>query len=214
MSRPPLQNRVDPFGQLHAVPARGALMGNRGILHNDQQQIRRQWAHKSWVTCALSYGNVKRAVFAPNNYSELFFLDEVTSLAAGHRPCNTCQRQRYVEFKQAWIQANMLMQDQTFIAAPQVDSVLHTERAIPGGGKCTFDTLIAELPLGTMFEYEGNAYLVWTGGILKWSFDGYTPATLAMPTTPVQVLTPASIVRMFTKGFVPRAHPSANPEPQ
>jgi len=214
MSRPSLQNRVDPFGELHAVSSRGSLMGNRGILHDDQQRIRRQWSHKSWVTCALAYGNVKRAVFAPNNYSELFFLDEATSLAAGHRPCNTCQRQRYVEFKRAWIKANMADQGQIFVAAPQLDSVMHMERAIPGGGKRTFDAFVSELPLGTMFEHEGNAYLVWVRGILRWSFDGYARAPSTMPSHPVRVLTPASIVRMYRVGFVPRAHSSAESELQ
>lgn len=210
MSRPSLQNRVDPFGQLHAVPARGSLMGNRGILHDDQQRIRRQWSHKSWVTCVLSYGNLKRTVFAPNNYSELFFLDEVTSLAAGHRPCNTCRRPRYAEFKRAWVEANLADPSQAFVAVPQIDSALHAERAIPGGGKRSYNALVAELPRGTMFEHQGRAYLVWTRGILQWSFDGYAPVTSLMPTNPVRVLTPASIVRMFATGFVPRVHPSAD----
>lgn len=187
-------------------------MGNRGILHDDQQRIRRQWSHKSWVTCTFAYCDVKRAVFAPNNYSELFFLDEATSLAAGHRPCSTCRRQRYVEFKRAWIQANMANQSSGFVAAPQIDSVLHAERTIPGGGKHTFDAHVAELPLGTMFEYAGNAYLVWTQGILQWSFGGYAPVTSAIPDGPVRVLTPPSIVRMFVAGFVPCVHPSATPE--
>ena len=98
---------------------------------------------------------------------------------------------------------------QIFVAAPQLDSVLHTERAIPGGGKRTFDALVSELPLGTIFEHEGHAYLVWISGILRWSFDGYARATSTMPSHPVRVLTPASIVRMYKAGFVPSAHPSA-----
>jgi hypothetical protein len=209
MSRPSLQNRVDPFGQLHAVPSRGSLMGNRGILHDDKQRIHRQWSHKSWVTCTLSYGNVKREVFAPNNYSELFFLDEATSLAAGHRPCSTCQRQRYVEFKRAWVEANMAEQGLIFVAAAQIDSVLHTERSIPGGEKRTFGAFVSELPLGTMFEHRGDAYLVWTSGILEWSFNGYKRTLPTVPVHPVQVLTPASVVRMYREGFLPRVHASA-----
>lgn len=209
MTRPTLQNRVDPFGQLHAVPHRGALMGNRGILHDSEQKIRRQWAHKGWVACALSFGNVRRPVFAPSNYSELFFLDEATSLAAGHRPCNTCQRERHVGFRKAWLKANMAGAGDTFVPVSEIDMVLHAERAIPGGGKRTWEATAGDLPDGTMFGHGDNAYLVWKRGMLLWSFGGYTPATTIPLDAQVRVLTPPSIVRMFATGFVPRVHPSA-----
>ncbi len=100
MKQTPLQNRVDPWGYLRATSARGSLMGNRGILHNQEKRIVRPWAHKAWIACLLSYGSVRRAVFAPGNYSELFFLDEATALSAGHRPCGQCQRERYRLFKE------------------------------------------------------------------------------------------------------------------
>jgi hypothetical protein len=209
MPRPPLQNRVDPFGQLHAVPHRGALMGNRGILHDSEQKIRRQWAHKGWVACTLSFGEIRRPVFAPGNYSELFFLDEATSLAAGHRPCNTCQRERHAGFRKAWLKANIAGPGDKFVPVAEIDRILHAERAIPGGGKRTFDAALRDLPRGTMFGYGDNAYLVWKRGILQWSFGGYTPATAIPPDTQVRVLTPASVVRMFAAGFEPRVHPSA-----
>ena len=213
MSRLPLQNRVDPSGQLHAVPSRGALMGNRGILHDGEGRIRRQWANKAWVTCLLSYSGIRRAVFSPGSYSELFFLDEVTALAAGHRPCSTCQRQRHLEFRQAWIAANMAGKENAFVPVTEIDRVLHAERAIPGGGKRSFDAPAAALPRGTMFEHEGRVYLVWTGGPLLWSFDGYSAADGTLPAGAVRVLTPPSLVRMFAAGFVPRVHPSAGPPP-
>lgn len=184
-------------------------MGNRGILHDADQRIRRQWSHRSWVTCVLSFGDIQRAVFAPNNYSELFFLDEVTSLAAGHRPCHTCQRERHLAFKRDWVQANMAEKGNAFVPVSEIDKVLHAERAIPGGGKRTFQANAAALPRGTMFEHEGNAYLAWTSRLLRWSFEGYAYVADNIPDELVKVLTPASIVRMFSAGFEPYVHPSA-----
>jgi hypothetical protein len=210
MTRPTLQNRVDPFGQLHAVPHRGTLMGNRGILHDSEKKIRRQWAHKGWVTCTLSFSDVRHPVFAPSNYTELFFLDEATSLTAGHRPCNTCQRERYSEFRQSWLKANMSGAGNTFVPVSRIDRVLYAERAIPGGGKRTFEASVSDLPTGTMFEYGDNAYLVWKRGILLWSFGGYMPATTIPSDARVRVLTPPSMVRMFDTGFMPRVHSSAD----
>ena len=92
-----LQNRVDPFGDIHAVPERGTCMGNRGILHDDQQQLRRYHNHKRWIICKLAHtdqrgSTVKRRPMSPEQYTELFFLDEATALAAGHRPCGRCSR--------------------------------------------------------------------------------------------------------------------------
>jgi len=211
MPRSTLQNRVDPFGQLHAVPFRGSLMGNRGILHDNDQKIRRQWARKAWVTCVLSYDNVQRPVFSPNNYSELFFLDEATSLAAGHRPCNTCQRGRYMEFRQAWLGANMPDRAGTHVPVGEIDAAMHAERALRGGGKQTYRASLAELPDGTMFVHEGSACLLWRGKVWRWSFEGYSPVVMSGGETFVAVLTPASVVRMFATGFLPRVHPSADP---
>src|SRR5262245_6877749 len=94
----PKQNRVDPFGRLHAVEARGTWMGNRGVLHNERGQVVAQWRLKRWITCTLSFKNRWRPVFTPRRYSELFFLDEATAFSAGHRPCAECRRERYNEF--------------------------------------------------------------------------------------------------------------------
>jgi hypothetical protein len=95
----PLQNRVDPYGRLQAVGTRGAWMGNRGVLHDEAKKIVSAWRSKRWITCALEFRGRRREVFAPHRYSELFFLDEATSLAAGHRPCAECRRNRYKEFR-------------------------------------------------------------------------------------------------------------------
>src|SRR5688500_15168681 len=96
----PLQNRVTPFGEIEAAPARGLFMGNRGILHDANQQLgRARWRHKSWVTCLLSFKDRRREVMAPRRYTELFFCDEAVALAAGHRPCAECRREDYERFR-------------------------------------------------------------------------------------------------------------------
>jgi len=209
MKKPRLQNRVDPRGQLHAVAEHGTLMGNRGILHDADNQIVKQWQHKSWVTCLLEFGGLKRKPFAPNNYSELFFLDEATSFAAGHRPCGFCQRPRYQLFKDAWFKTNTTNEEAALHTIGELDKALHAERAVRGGGKVTYTAILADLPFGAMFESDGAIYLNWSRGQLPWSFKGYgLPAAIA-PSTSVQVLTPASVVRMFQSGFKPGVHVTA-----
>jgi hypothetical protein len=209
MSKTKLQNRVDPRGALHAVAEHGTLMGNRGILHDVNRKIVRQWQHKSWVACVLQFKGVKRSLFSPNNYSELFFLDEATSLSAGHRPCGFCQRSRYQLFKDIWFKANTSALTGPPHAIGLVDKALHVERAVRGGGKVTYPAILSDLPVGTMFECDGVIYLNWSGGQLPWSFKGYgLPVTIA-PSTSVQVLTPPSVVRMFQNGFTPEVHVTA-----
>lgn len=184
-------------------------MGNRGILHNDAQKIVRPWAHKSWVTCLLSFQGIKRPLFSEGNYSELFFLDEATSLAAGHRPCNTCQPEKFRKFKETWLKANMPETASTFVAIAAIDKALHAERAIRGGGKLTYDAILSELPTGAMFEYKNQAFLVWKQGILRWSFEGYSPANAIPRDTIVHVLTPKSITRTLQYGYLPEVHHTA-----
>ena len=209
MNKQRLQNRVDPRGALHAVAEHGTLMGNRGILHDADNKIVKQWQHKSWVTCLLEFGGLKRTPFTPNNYSELFFLDEATALAAGHRPCGFCQRGRYRLFKDIWFKANTSQDDATSRAIGAIDKSLHAERAMQGGGKKTYSALLAELPFGAIFESEGSIYLNGSTGPLPWSFRGYGAPVKLPPSTSVQVLTPPSLVRMFQNGFTPRVHVTA-----
>lgn len=209
MTRPSLQNRVDPFGALKAVPYRGSLMGNRGKLHDDDQRIRRQSARKAWVTCVLSYKGIKRPVFAPGSYSELFFLDEATAFAAGHRPCKTCQRDRHIEFKSSWLQANKRAAADIFTPVTEIDATLHAERIAGDSAKRTFTSTLSDLPDGTMFEHEGAAFLLWNKRFLKWGFGGYSHGNTIPASARVQVLTPPSIVRMFAEGYQPTVHESA-----
>ncbi len=186
-------------------------MGNRGILHDGSNQIVKPWAHKAWVTCLLSYKNIKRpSPFSKGNYSELFFLDEATAFSAGHRPCSYCQRERHIAFKDAWLRGNVEESARQSVLMPEIDSILHSERAIRGGGKQTFEAQLCELPLGSMFEHDGNAFLVNDLGYLPWSFDGYRSPQHLNKATKVRVLTPQSVVKAFLAGFVPNMHPSAN----
>ena len=206
----PLQNRVDPWGRLHAIEARGTLLGNRGILHNAQKEIISNSARKGWVTCRLEFEGRQREVFSAGSYSELFFLDEATAFSAGHRPCAECRRGRYNEFKAAWVRANPGLVRSANPSITEIDKVLHAERARRGGGKVTFEALLAELPPGAFIEVDGEAFLVWRGGLLRWSFDGYSGGqSLPASSTRVRVLTPASVVRVFRSGFVPGVHASA-----
>lgn len=179
-------------------------MGKRGILHDDGNRIVRPWAHKAWVTCSLEFNGIKRPKpFSPGNYSELFFIDEATAFAAGHRPCAHCQRARHREFKDAWVRANVADELRASTLMPAIDRVLHTERGVPGGRKVTFDAPLVELPLGAMFEYDEAAYLVAATGYLPWSFDGYGAAKSIDRTSVVKVLTPQSIIRALVGGFTP-----------
>ena len=182
-------------------------MGNRGILHNQEKRIVRPWAHKAWIACLLSYGNVRRSVFSPGNYSELFFLDEATALAAGHRPCGQCQRDRYLLFKEYW--AKLYAQRGSPLNVKAIDLQLHLERTLPDHRKQTYQATVGELPSGTMFDTNSQAYLVWKEKFLPWSFDGYGTPVEFDSTLPVQVLTPKSLVEIYRLGFEPNVHTSA-----
>lgn len=207
--RPPLQNRVDPWGQLQPVRARGSRMGNRGILHVDQGIVRR-WATRAWVTCVLNETFQKRKPFSPNTYSELFFLDEATAFAAGHRPCRVCQRKRHDHFNTAWTSANAADTSRARLPIADIDKALHAERTRPDKGKRTYTATVADLPPGTFFEHAGQARLVWPTGLLVWSFSGYTKGDPVATDAQVEVLTPRSIVQLFRAGFRPCVHASAN----
>ena len=189
-----LQNRVDPYGALHAVAARGAWMGNRGRLHDADRRIVRPWQVQRWITCVLSFRDRKREVFSPNRYSELFFLDEATSLAAGHRPCAECRRKRYEEFRDAL----------ALKTADEIDRVLHAERLDEDGRKRTYRAAPRSLPDGTMVEHGGTPHLLWRGELRPWSFNGYRSEVAVPPETEVTVLTPPSIMAAIRAGFVPQ----------
>jgi hypothetical protein len=206
----PLQNRVDPWGKLNAVSAKGALLGNRGILHNDNKEIVTQWRSKAWITCQIEFKGRESPAFAPDSYSQLFFVDEATAFAAGHRPCAECRRERFNEFKAAWMDANHDLLQGENPTIVDIDKVIHTERVSDEKLKRTYAEKLGSLPAGTMIEVDGSPLLVWRGKLMRWSFEGYSKSGVLLPSsTVVQVLTPASVVRVFASGLTPQVHLSA-----
>lgn len=203
----PLQNRITPVGTIESTAARGTLMGNRGVLHNSKKKLRHLFKSKAWITCLLEFKDRRRELISPGFYTELFFFDEVTAFAAGHRPCAECRRARFNEFRDAWGHANNQDGDSA-VRAPQMDNVLHVER-VDGDQKVTWRHLLADLPHGTMFQVGSDSYAVCDQKLFKWSFGGYSAAEMkGLPET-VDVLTPRSVVNVFNSGFRPVFHPTA-----
>ena len=206
----PKQNRVTPFGELLATECRGTLMGNRGCLHDEQQRVRRPFACKRWIYCVLQFRGRHRTVMAPGRYTELFFLDEATALAAGHRPCAECQRARYLLFREHWASANPGEFSSPLPGADDMDRALHAERVEGRRGKRTYRERLSRLPNGVMVAGEdGGAFLLLKHGLLPWSAGGYGPALPRSAGAEVRVLTPPSVVRAIARGFPVGTYPSA-----
>jgi len=200
------RNRVDPFGNLLAVDARGALTGNRGILHDGQKRIVRTHANQNWVACVLAFKGRSRTIMAPGNYTELFFLDEVTAFAAGHRPCGECRRARYADFTQVWRQVHG--EPEPGRSLPRtIDRILHAHRITRGGRKVTWQAEARTLPSGTVFAQGDRAVLVWGQRQFDWHPDGYTTRETPVAGA-VGVLTPRPVVDLFHAGFLPAVHGS------
>jgi hypothetical protein len=206
----PLQNRVTPWGDIVALPARGLFMGNRGCLHDGQRRVVKQWARNPWVTCLLAFQGRHRQVMTPGQYTELFFLDEATALAAGHRPCATCRRGDYDTFKAHWLAANADLAAATDGTMEAIDRLLHAERVDAGGRKRTWPARLGDLPDGTMVAREGTeeALLVHGGFVYLWTPAGYTARQQLARETLVRVLTPPSVVNVLARGYRPVLHPS------
>ncbi len=205
----PKQNRVTPFGELIATQHRGTLMGNRGCLHDERQQIRRRFTCKRWLVCVLEFRGRHRTIMAPGRYTELFFLDEATALAAGHRPCAECQHARYRLFRDLWAIANPV-DGASVPSADEMDQVLHNERLGTGGTKRTYLSKLSELPPGTMVADEsGRPFLVLGRDLLSWKPGGYGWAKRQPSGIDFRVLTPKSIVRILSAGYPVEIHPSA-----
>jgi hypothetical protein len=206
----PKQNRVNPFGELIATEARGTLMGNRGCLHDEQQRIRRSFVGKRWIICVLRFRDRRRTVMAPGRYTELFFLDEATALAAGHRPCCECQRARCLEFRRLWLEANPGVVETPSPSLDEIDRALHAERIDRHKAKVTWPARLVELPSGAMVaEASDRAFLVLGKRLLPWSVKGYWPAVDPPADATFRVLTPRSVVRCLRGGFPVEIHPSA-----
>jgi hypothetical protein len=191
----PLQNRVDPFGHIVAVPSRGGFMGNRGgPLHDEDNRIVRQHVNQSWITCRLEFKNRRREVLAPGRYTELFVLDEPTALAAGHRPCFECRRADARAFVEA---VAVGCGEPAPLRAPQLDALLRPWR---GSERRTWTAQADSLPDGAMVVLGDEPHLVVHGALRPWSFEGYGTAGPA-PSQPVVVLTPPPTVAALRAGY-------------
>ncbi len=207
-----LRNRVDPWGRLTEDPSKaGTVMGNRGILHDAEKRVVKRWATKAWVACDPKFRGISRKpLFRSGTYSELFFLDEATALSAGHRPCAYCQRGRFDAFKAAWARSAEPPLDSANLPIKEVDAELHGQRVSRGIQKITFDAQVGSLPEGTMIEVDADAFLLHRGRRWRWSFLGYEAADPLRPATQVRVLTPKGIVRVYSAGYKPGVHFSAD----
>lgn len=208
----PLQNRVNPFGTIIATPERGAWTGNRGVIHNAEKTIVKHHAVKYWITCVLDYKGKWRAVMSPNRWTELFFLDEATAFAAGHRPCGFCRYADFKKFKTLWIAANGAQYnviEQTKMDI--IDGYIHQERLNKDGSHQRFKALLHTLPTGTFISLDNKkAYLWYNERLFEWSFSGYSETFNVPQNQEVEVLTPFSYVNVLKKGYVPQVHDSVH----
>lgn len=204
MSPAPLQNRVDPFGNLVATPARGTLMGNRGgKFHTDGKTLplARRWVSRQWICCVLDFKGRQRDVWG-RYYTELFFLDEVTAFAAGHRPCFECRRKDAERFARLF--SGMTVR----ASAGAMDDVLHAER-LAGREKRTHRRKIDTLPDGAMIVRDGGTFAVRGRKLLRWTPPGYNGAARRPRGVSVNVLTPPAILTVLSRGYAPLWHKSA-----
>lgn len=202
----PLQNRVTPFGEIVALSQRGLFTGNRGIIHDPRTRtlLSRRWTTKAWIVCVLDYKDTCREVMSRRSWTELFFLDEATALAAGHRPCFFCRRQAAEAFRRAWTTGNG--GDRPL--APAMDEMLHRERLDDRRKQLhALPTLIDRLPDGTMVAVAKASYLIMDGQALEWTETGYRKSAMAL--SGAQLLTPPSTVRALAAGYRPVFHPTA-----
>lgn len=200
----PRQNRVTPFGEIVALPGRGLMMGNRGILHDDAGRIVRSSQVRRWIACVTEFRGRYRKVMQPHSYTELFFLDEATSLAAGHRPCAECRNTDYRRFQALWKACHGAPAN-----ADAMDATLHAHR-LAGRAKRIYRDDLANLPNGTFVTLDGNAWLVWGAQLLEWSDAGYTTRRPRPPHGNVDVLTPRPTVAILAAGYRPAIHPTAS----
>ena len=201
----PLQNRITPFGDIIATPHRGTFTGNRGIIHDPATKtLTRRWAGKAWLTCVCEFRGRRREVMGGRSWTELFFLDEATALAAGHRPCFYCRRDDGNRFRSAWEQGNRV----SGMLARDIDAVLHAER-LDGRAKRLhkLPAPLDQLPDGAMVALDGESYLIAQGRALLWSPAGYREAQSAP--AGAMLLTPPSTLRALSAGYRPLLHQSA-----
>jgi hypothetical protein len=201
----PLQNRVTPTGDIIATPHRGMFTGNRGIIHDPATKtLTRRWAGPAWLICVCEFRGRRREVMGGRSWTELFFLDEATALAAGHRPCFYCRRDDANRFRTAWQLGNGV----TRVLARDIDAVLHRERLDRGKKRLHALTMpLQQLPDGAMLQQGNESYLMVQGRALSWSPSGHRNAQNALQDA--RLLTPPSTLRALAAGYRPVLHESA-----
>jgi hypothetical protein len=203
----PLRNRVTPLSELIADPARGLVYGNRGCLHDHRGHIRRRYNGRRWIACRLQFkGWHREPLMQPGKFTELFFLDEATAFAAGHRPCALCRREDYNRFVELWTE---LHPRQT--GADAIDAQLHGER-VAAGTQRYHDLLFHELPDGAFVLVDAEPWLVAGRGLLRWAPAGYASRRSRPSRGRACVITPPSLCAVLRAGWepvVPLLHPSA-----
>jgi hypothetical protein len=205
----PLQNRVTPLGELIADPARGLVYGNRGCLHDEHGRIRRRYDGKRWIACRLRFKSWHRSpLMQPGRFTELFFLDEATAFAAGHRPCALCRREDYNRFLQIWRE---LHQGERGVEA--IDARLHEERVDPATrGPRSHEGSLDDLPDGAFVMRHGEPWLVLGSQLLRWTPAGYGEHLPRPSHARAMTVTPPSLVVVLRGGWegaVPLIHPSS-----
>jgi hypothetical protein len=196
---------VTPDGTLIAVPDRGLFWGNRGVLVDSAGQLARYSRGRAWAICVLEFKGRRRALWTPNRLTELFFLDEATGLAAGHRPCGECRYRDYQAFKRAWVGAF----GGGVPGVAEIDARLHADRVVRPGVRRTYAASVSSLPDGAMVSLDGAPWLVWGGELLGWTPGGYRERVRFADSGPVTVITPRATVAVLAAGYRPVVHPSA-----
>jgi hypothetical protein len=201
----PLQNRVKPTGEIVAISERGMFVGNRGIIHDPAMRtiLKKRWSTDAWLTCVLEFRGRRRKVWQRRSWTELFFLDEATSLAAGHRPCFFCRREDANRFRAAWEKGNRKRD----VLAPHIDAVLHRERLASAKRLHALPMPIAKLPDGAMVQAGEKSFLIVGGKPLLWTSSGYHPVQGGLDDA--KLLTPPSTMRAISAGYRAVLHPSA-----
>jgi hypothetical protein len=201
----PRQNRVTPYGELAAVPDRGLFWGSRGPLLNARGELARFSSGRLWLICVLEFKGRRRTQWQPGRLTELYFTDEATGLAAGHRPCGECRRDRYQAYKRAW--GSVWPGEPAGAAA--IDARLHADRLAAPGVRRTYQAPLAGLPDGAMAELDGRPWLVLGPTLLAWSHGGYTERRDRPAGGEVTVLTPRATLAVLAAGYRPVLHPTA-----
>jgi hypothetical protein len=196
-----LQNRVDPCGNIIKTSARGCWMGNRGILHEDEQNIIRPFKLKAWLTCKLEFNGRKRQVMFPHRYTELFFLDEATAFAAGHRPCFECRRQDFNRFRFYFLKGNAAFGFTEKTSISEIDALMHHQRIDNKSTKITFEESEKNIPDGTFILFDNKPYIFFKNKIFAWSPFGYDKSEATPKVKKFTVLTPFSIVNTLRAGY-------------